>query len=200
MVCTPGPGTDMDALLASIGLVAVAEIGDKTQLLSLMLAARYRQPWPIAAGVLLATLANHGLAGALGHFVAGHVPPDYLRWGIGLSFLGLGIWALFPDDAPDEPSPALSRWGCFIVSLVAFFLAEMGDRTQFATIALGARFDSLTMVVVGTTIGMMLANGPAIWLGARMGHRLPLRLIRALAGLMFAAMGLWVIIEGIPAF
>jgi len=121
-------------------------------------------------------------------------------WGIGLSFLGLGIWALFPDDAPDEPSPALSRWGCFIVSLIGFFLAEMGDRTQFATVALGARFDSLPMVVAGTTIGMMLANGPAIWLGSRMGNRIPLKLVRAVAGGMFSGMGLWVIIEGIPVF
>jgi putative Ca2+/H+ antiporter (TMEM165/GDT1 family) len=188
----------MDALLASIGLVAIAEIGDKTQLLSLMLAARYRQPWPIAAGVLVATLANHALAGAVGHFVAIHVPPEYLRWGVGLAFLALGFWALFPDDEPDAPPSALSRFGCFGVSLVAFFLAEMGDRTQFATVALAARFASLPEVVAGTTIGMMLANAPAIWFGAKMGHRVPLRLVRIVAGVMFAAMGAWVLVAGMP--
>jgi putative Ca2+/H+ antiporter (TMEM165/GDT1 family) len=183
----------MDALLTSTVLVTTAEIGDKTQLLSLMLAARYQRPWPIAAGVLIATLGNHALAALAGHFTADLVSPEVLRWLVGLFFIGIGIWALFPDDEPEGPSEALGRLGCFGVALVTFFLAEMGDKTQLATVALGARFDALTQVVIGTTLGMMLANAPAIWFGAKLGPRVPLRLIRTVAGILFAGMGLLVI-------
>ncbi|MBC8008186.1 MAG: TMEM165/GDT1 family protein, partial [Prolixibacteraceae bacterium] len=146
----------MEALLTSIVLVAIAEIGDKTQLLSFVLAARLRKPWPIIGGILAATLANHALAGWVGSLIAGWVPPTTLAWIVGFSFIGFGLWALHPDSLND--SPRLHQAGAFVTAFAAFFVAEMGDKTQFATVALAARFDSLALVVVGTTIGMMLAN------------------------------------------
>jgi len=177
----------MDALLTSTIIVAVAEMGDKTQLLSFVLAARFKRPWPIAAGILVATLANHFLAGALGAWIATLVSPGALRWLVALSFFAFGLWALKPDEL--EENPAMPSAGVFATTLVAFFLVEMGDKTQLATIALAARFDSLTWVVLGTTLGMMLANAPAVWVGEKLAHRVNLKYMRWLAAALFALLG-----------
>ena len=178
----------MDALVTSVVLVAIAEIGDKTQLLSFALAARFRRPGPIILGILVATLANHALAASLGVWLASLVTADTLRWITGLAFIGFGVWALVPDrlDAQTE-SP---RHGVFITTLVAFFVAEMGDKTQLATIALGARFAAPFAVITGTTLGMMLANVPAVWIGERLAGHLNLRAMRIVAALLFFATGL----------
>lgn len=183
----------MQALLVSTLAVAIAEIGDKTQLLALVLAARYRQPVPIAAGILVATLANHALAGWLGTLVAGWFSPDLLRWLVAASFLAVAIWALVPDK-PEQEQSGLPMRGAFAATLIAFFLAEIGDKTQVATVVLAARFDSLWQVVTGTTIGMLLANLPVIWLGNRFAQRLPMHLARWAAAGLFAAMAVWVVL------
>ena len=177
----------MEALLTSIVLVALAEIGDKTQLLSFVLAARLRKPWSIMGGVLFATLLNHALAGWAGTLIAGWVDPATLMWIVGVSFIAFGLWALHPDSLDD--SPRLHASGAFVSTFIAFFLAEMGDKTQFATVALAARFDALATVVAGTTIGMMLANIPAIWLGDKLAIRLPVKVIRLLAATLFVVVG-----------
>jgi len=179
------------AFLTATALVTLAEIGDKTQLLSFILAARLRRPRPIMAGILVATLANHALAGWLGAVAARRLPAAWLPWIVGLSFIAFGLWALVPDRLDDDEAPQASARGVFVTALVAFFLAEMGDKTQFATVALGARFDSLTAVVAGTTLGMMLANVPAVLIGERLAHRLPLTWIRRGAALLFVLTGLW---------
>jgi len=178
----------LEALLTSLFLVAVAEIGDKTQLLSFVLAARLRKPWPIIGGILLATLANHALAGWIGTLLAGWVPATVLAWIVGFSFIAFGLWTLHPDSLED--SPRLHRGGVFVTAFVAFFLAEMGDKTQFATVALAARFDSLALVVLGTTIGMMLANVPAVWIGEKLATRIPMKAVRILAATLFLAVGM----------
>jgi putative Ca2+/H+ antiporter (TMEM165/GDT1 family) len=178
----------MEALLVSTGIVALAEIGDKTQLLALLLAARFRRPWPIVAGILVATLVNHALAGALGAFLTGVVGPHVLRWVLGVSFLAMAAWMLVPDKLDADAAPT-SRHGVFTTTLVAFFLAEMGDKTQIATVALAARFDAMLPVVAGTTLGMMIANAPAVFLGDRLAQRLPVRLVHAVAALIFAVLG-----------
>ncbi|HKB81844.1 MAG TPA: TMEM165/GDT1 family protein [Burkholderiales bacterium] len=177
----------MEALLTSIVLVAVAEIGDKTQLLSFVLAARLRKPWPIIGGIFLATVANHTLAGWVGSLLAGWVPPATLAWIVGFSFIAFGLWALHPDSL--DGSPRLHKAGAFVTAFVAFFLAEMGDKTQFATVALAARFDSLGLVVIGTTIGMMLANVPAVWIGEKLALKIPLKAVRLVAAALFMAVG-----------
>jgi Ca2+/H+ antiporter, TMEM165/GDT1 family len=177
----------LEALLTSIFLVAIAEIGDKTQLLSFVLAARLRKPWPIIGGILLATLANHALAGWAGSLLAGWVPPTTLAWIVGLSFIVFGLWALHPDSLDD--SPRMHKAGAFVTAFVAFFLAEMGDKTQFATVALAARFDSLAPVVIGTTIGMMLANVPAVWIGEKLALKIPMKAVRIVAAALFMAVG-----------
>jgi putative Ca2+/H+ antiporter (TMEM165/GDT1 family) len=177
----------MEALLTSTAIVAVAEMGDKTQLLSFVLAARFRRPWPIVAGILLATLANHFLAGSLGAWLATLVSPVTLKWLVALSFFAFGLWALKPDELGENPS--LPTAGVFMTTLVAFFLVEMGDKTQLATIALAARFDSLVMVVLGTTLGMMLANVPAVWVGEKLAHRVNMRYMRWLAASLFILLG-----------
>jgi putative Ca2+/H+ antiporter (TMEM165/GDT1 family) len=177
----------MEAFLTSTTLVAIAEIGDKTQLLSFVLAARLRKPWPIMAGILVATLANHALAGWLGRLMAGLVPAGTLTWTVGLSFIGFGLWALHPDSLDD--SPRLHKTGAFVTALVAFFLAEMGDKTQFATVALAARFDALAQVIVGTTLGMMIANVPAVWIGDRLAQQIPMKAVRILAAVLFILFG-----------
>ncbi|MBE0595408.1 MAG: TMEM165/GDT1 family protein [Gemmatimonadales bacterium] len=179
----------MDALLTSTGLVALAEIGDKTQLLSLLLAARFRRPWPIIAGILVATLANHAAASALGTWLTTLAGPEVLRWGLGLSFIAMAAWMLVPDKA-ELGDTVGGRLGVFGTALVAFFLAEMGDKTQIATIALAARFGEFMPVVLGTTVGMMLANIPAVFAGDRLAHRLPVRLVHTVAAGIFAAIGL----------
>ncbi len=178
----------MEALLISTGVVALAEIGDKTQLLAFILAARFRRPWPIVAGILLATLVNHGLAGALGAWITGLLGPQAMRWGLGLSFLAMAVWTLIPDRF-DESEARLARHGVFLTTLIAFFLAEMGDKTQIATIALAAKYHAFWPVVAGTTLGMMLANVPAVFVGDRLAHRLPTRLVHAVAALIFAVLG-----------
>lgn len=178
------------AFLISTGAVALAEIGDKTQLLSLVLAARYRKPVPIILGVLVATLVNHGFAGALGEWLGALVTPSIMRWALAFSFIAMGLWILVPDklDA-DEANANRSRLGVFGATLVAFFLAEMGDKTQIATVALAARFEDYIGVVAGTTFGMMLANVPAILLGDRFAHRLPTKLVHAIAAVLFVVLG-----------
>jgi putative Ca2+/H+ antiporter (TMEM165/GDT1 family) len=181
-------GNSLEALLTSIVLVAVAEIGDKTQLLSFVLAARLRKPWPIIGGILLATLANHALAGWVGSLLTGWVPPTTLAWIVGLSFIAFGLWALHRDSLDD--SPRLHRAGAFVTAFIAFFLAEMGDKTQFATVALAARFDALSLVVIGTTIGMMLANVPAVWIGEKLALKIPMDTVRILAAFLFIIVGI----------
>jgi Ca2+/H+ antiporter, TMEM165/GDT1 family len=183
----------MEALLVSIGIVALAEIGDKTQLLALLLAARFRAPWPIIAGILVATLANHALAGAVGAVLARWLGPDLLRWVLGASFLIMAVWTLVPDAAGEGPSSA-SRWGAFGTTVIAFFLLEMGDKTQIATVALAAKYESLAAVVAGTTLGMMIANVPAVLLGELAARRWPLGPIRMLAALSFAVLGIFVLL------
>ena len=182
----------MEAFLASFSIVAIAEMGDKTQLLSFVLATRFKnRQWAIIAGVFVATLANHFVAAYLGDWVASHISPNIMRWLLGLSFLGFAGWALIPDKLDGEP--VVSRHGAFLTTLIAFFVAEMGDKTQFATIALGARFDSLSMVVIGTTLGMMAANIPAILLGERLARYVPIAKMRFVAAVLFAAFGLAVL-------
>jgi putative Ca2+/H+ antiporter (TMEM165/GDT1 family) len=178
----------MEALLLSTGIVALAEIGDKTQLLSFILAAKFRRPWPICAGILVATLVNHALAGALGAWLTTVLGPTALRWGLGLSFLAMAAWMLVPDRFEEEDA-RLARFGVFGTTLVAFFLAEMGDKTQVATVALAAQYQVFLPVVIGTTVGMMIANVPAVLLGDRIAHRMPVRLVHAVAALIFAVLG-----------
>jgi putative Ca2+/H+ antiporter (TMEM165/GDT1 family) len=180
----------MEAFLISTGLVALAEMGDKTQLLSLVLAARFRKPWPIAAGILVATLANHALAGAAGAWVTQVLGPQTLRWILGASFLAMAAWMLIPDkldDAGLDRKPP--RFGVFGTTVIAFFLAEMGDKTQVATVMLAARYDVWAAVVAGTTLGMMLANVPVVWLGERITRRVPIRAVHAVSAVIFAALG-----------
>ena len=185
----------MQTLLVSAVAVAVAEIGDKTQLLALVLAARYRKPWPICAGILLATLVNHALAGELGVLVTQWLSPETLRWLIGLSFLAVAVWALFPDKIDAGEASRTTHRGVFVASAVGFFLAEMGDRTQIATAVLAASYQPLWQVVAGTTIGMLLANVPVVWLGSRFASRLPLKAARIAAAVLFAALGLWILLR-----
>ncbi len=180
----------MEAFLVSTGLVALAEIGDKTQLLAFVLAARFRKPLPIIAGILIATLLNHAAAGALGAWIMSHVAPGIMRWVLGLGFVAMGIWTLVPDRIDDEDAGGRGlRLGVLGTTLVAFFLAEMGDKTQIATVALAAQFQSLPAVVAGTTLGMMVANVPAVLLGDRLAHRIPVRLVHGLAALIFIMLG-----------
>ena len=178
----------MEAFLVSTGVVALAEVGDKTQLLAFILAAKFRRPWPIVWGILLATMVNHGLAGALGAWITGLVGPQTLRWVLGLSFLGMAAWTLVPDRF-DEKDAKLARHGVFVTTLIAFFMAEMGDKTQIATVALAAQFQAFWSVVAGTTLGMMLANVPAVFLGDRLAGRLPVRLVHLVAAAIFAVLG-----------
>ncbi len=179
----------MEALLVSTGVVALAEIGDKTQLLSLVLAARFRRPFPIIAAILLATLLNHALAGAVGVWITNLLGPAVMRWVLGISFLAMAAWTLVPDKLESKPGEPASRFGVFGTSLVSFFLLEMGDKTQIATVALAAEFPSLVSVVAGTTLGMMLANVPAVLLGDRIAARLPIRAIHSVAAVVFAILG-----------
>jgi len=169
-------------------VVALAEIGDKTQLLSLLLAARYKKPLPIIAGILIATLANHALAGALGAWIRSLLPPDALRWIVGGSLLAIAAWTLRPDKLKGDVRES-SRYGVFALTCVVFFLAEMGDKTQIATIALAAKYDALMLVVIGTTLGMMIANVPVVFLGSAASHRIPFRAVRIIAALLFAVLG-----------
>ena len=187
-----------DALLVSTVTVALAEIGDKTQLLALVLAARFRRPWPIVAGILAATLVNHALSAWLGAWLAGLLPAQVLRWGVALSFLAVAAWALVPDKLDETEAPARHGWGgVFVATCIAFFFVEIGDKTQVATVVLAARYHPLWQVIAGTTAGMLLANAPVVLLGARFAHRLPLRAARWVAAALFAALGLWVAVFGL---
>ncbi|MBL8447138.1 MAG: TMEM165/GDT1 family protein [Zoogloeaceae bacterium] len=179
----------MEAFLISTGIVALAEIGDKTQLLSFVLAARFKKPWPICLGIFVATLANHACAGAVGQWLTTLMGPEVLRWVLGLSFIAMAAWMLVPDTL-DEDEAEGPRLGVFGTTLVAFFLAEMGDKTQIATVALAARFDTFLPVVVGTTLGMMIANVPAVLVGDRLAHKIPVRLVHGLAAAVFAVLGI----------
>jgi putative Ca2+/H+ antiporter (TMEM165/GDT1 family) len=185
----------LESFLVSTGVVALAEIGDKTQLLALILALRFCKPVPIILGILVATVINHALAGALGQWITSTVDPDVLRWTLGLSFVAMAGWMLIPDkldvDAEERP-----RFGVFGATLIAFFLAEMGDKTQIATVALAAKYSSFYPVVAGTTLGMMIANVPAVLAGDRIAGKLPLRLIHAIAAAIFAVLGVIAILSG----
>ena len=188
----------MEAFLVSIAVVALGEFGDKTQLLALILATRFRRPWPIVAGILVATLVNHALAGLVGNWIRAAVPAVVLRWLVALSFFAVAAWALKPDRIDEEKTPR-THLGVFGVTVVAFFLAEMGDKTQVATIVLAARFDALAAVVVGTTVGMLVANVPVVFAGKLAAERIPFKAVRIAAALLFAALGAWVLYAGIPA-
>jgi len=188
----------LETLLVSTAVVALGEIGDKTQLLTLMLAVRFRKPWPIVAGILVATLANHTIAGVIGNWVRAVVPPGVLPWLLALSFFAVAAWVLKPDRLEQDNVGQSSRLGVFAVTMVAFFLAEMGDKTQIATVVLAARFDSLAAVVVGTTLGMMIVNIPTAFAGHLAADRVPLKSVRIVAAALFAALGVWVLIAGTP--
>ena len=179
----------MEAFLVSTGIVALAEIGDKTQLLAFILAAKFRKPLPIVLGILVATVANHAMAGALGAWITSLVGPETLRWVLGVSFIAMAIWTLIPDKF-DEEDAKLARFGVFGTTLIAFFLAEMGDKTQVATVALAAQYQAFFAVVAGTTFGMMIANVPAVFLGDRIANRMPVRLVHSVAAAIFALLGI----------
>lgn len=180
----------MDAFLVSTAIVALAEIGDKTQLLAFILAARFRRPWPIVLGILVATLANHAFAAAVGTWLTTLMGPQTLRWVLGLSFIAMAVWTLIPDKL-DEDDAKLPRFGVFGATLIAFFLAEMGDKTQIATVMLAAQYQQLTMVVAGTTLGMLIANVPVVLAGHFAADRLPMTLIHRLAALCFAGLAIY---------
>ena len=182
----------MEALLVSTGIVALAEMGDKTQLLSLLLAARFKRPIPIILGILVATLANHALAGAVGTWVTHALGADVMRWVLGASFLAMAAWTLVPDKPP-RPDRRKPRLGVFGTTLIAFFVLEMGDKTQIATVALAAQYSAFAMVVAGTTLGMMAANIPAVLLGERVTTALPIRAIQITAAVIFALLGVTVL-------
>jgi len=178
----------MEAFLISTGIVGLAEIGDKTQLLAFLLAAKFRKPLPIVLAILVATIANHAFAAAVGAWITSMLGPDVLRWVLGVSFLAMAAWTLIPDKL-DEDETKLAKYGVFLTTLIAFFMAEMGDKTQVATVALAARYHDIVSVVLGTTFGMMLANVPAVYLGDRIANRVSLRLVHGIAALVFAVLG-----------
>ena len=190
----------MEALFISTGVVALAEIGDKTQLLAFILAARFRKPLPIVAGILVATLVNHGLAGALGAWITSAVSPGILRWVLGLSFIGMAAWTLIPDKIEEEETEVAQRFGVFGATLVTFFLAEMGDKTQLATVALAAHYGAPVLVVIGTTAGMLIADVPAVFIGDRFAAKIPMKLVHAIAAAIFAAMGVLTLLQADKLF
>ncbi|MBP6363755.1 MAG: TMEM165/GDT1 family protein [Novosphingobium sp.] len=185
----------MEAFLSSTVVVALAEIGDKTMLLAIVLAARLRAPWAILGGILVATLANHALAAVVGSQVAGLLQADWFRIAVALGFIAMAAWTLVPDKLDDDENTVRSAGGAFLTTLVSFFLVEMGDKTQIATIALAAHYQSVLVVAAGTTLGMMLANGPAVFLGEAIERRVSMKLTRALAALLFLVLGLWQLAE-----
>jgi putative Ca2+/H+ antiporter (TMEM165/GDT1 family) len=192
----------VNSFLVSAAVVAVAEIGDKTQLLALVLAAKFRKPIPIILGILVATLANHAAAAAVGTWLTRVIGPDVMRWVLGISFIAMGIWTLIPDkpDLDDEKPSTKDGWGVFSTTAAAFFLLEMGDKTQIATVALAAKYSNLALVTAGTTLGMMLANVPAVLLGDVAAKKLPLALVRAVAALTFVALGVVALFGVVPGF
>ena len=185
--------TCMESLLVSTGVVALAEMGDKTQLLAFILAARFKKPLPIILGILVATVLNHGLAGALGTWITATLSPDVLRWVLGLSFLGMAIWTMIPDKIEEEETHIASRLGVFGATLITFFLAEMGDKTQIATVAMAAHYAQPLLVVIGTTLGMLIADVPAVFVGDKFAARIPMKLVHTIAAAIFAVLGLLVL-------
>jgi putative Ca2+/H+ antiporter (TMEM165/GDT1 family) len=185
----------VQTFLISSATVAIAEIGDKTQLLSLILAAKYRKPWPICLGILAATLVNHALAGSVGALVARYLTPAVLKWIVALSFFAVALWTLKPDSADDEEAARGAGHGVLFATIVAFFIAEMGDKTQVATVVLAAQYHPLWQVIAGTTLGMLLANVPVVWLGSRFAAKLPLKAARISAAVLFAALGVWILMR-----
>ncbi|CAN5682771.1 TMEM165/GDT1 family protein [soil metagenome] len=185
----------MEAFLVATGIVALAEMGDKTQLLALILAARFRKPWPIVLGIFVSTLVNHALAGAVGSWVTHVLGPVALRWILGGSFIAMAVWMLIPDKLDEEDSPKSSQFGVFGTTVIAFFLAEMGDKTQIATVMLAARFvGDYVWVVAGTTLGMMLANAPVVWLGDKLVKRVPIKLVHGISAVIFLVLGVIMIV------
>lgn len=176
----------MESLFISTGVVALAEIGDKTQLLAFILAARFKKPLPIILGILAATIVNHGLAGALGAWITTSISPEVLRWVLGLSFIGMAIWTLIPDKIEAAETQVAKRFGVFSATLITFFLAEMGDKTQVATVALAIHYASPVMVVTGTTLGMLIADVPAVFVGDKLASRIPMKLVHSIAAAIFA--------------
>ena len=179
----------MESLLVSTGVVALAEIGDKTQLLAFILAARFKKPVPIILGILVATIVNHGLAGALGAWITAMLTPEVLRWVLGLSFVGMAVWTLIPDKIEEEETRIAGKFGVFGATLVTFFLAEMGDKTQIATVAMAAHYATPLLVVIGTTLGMLIADVPAVFVGDRLANRIPMKLVHSIAAGIFALLG-----------
>ena len=180
----------MESLLISCGVVALAEIGDKTQLLALILAARFKKPTPIILGILAATIASHGLAGAVGAWISATVSPDILRWILSLSFIGMAIWTMIPDKIEEEETQIATKFGVFSATLITFFLAEMGDKTQVATVALAAHYAVPLLVVLGTTLGMLIADVPAVFVGDKLANKIPMRVVHSIAAAIFAILGL----------
>lgn len=180
----------MESLVVSTGVVALAEIGDKTQLLAFILAARFKKPVPIILGILAATVVNHGLAGALGAWITSTIRPEILRWILGASFIGMAIWTLIPDKIEDEETQIAKRFGVFGATLITFFLAEMGDKTQIATVAMAAHYADPLLVVIGTTLGMLIADVPAVFVGDKLASRIPMKLVHTIAATIFAVLGL----------
>lgn len=185
----------MEALYISTGVVALAEMGDKTQLLAFILAARFKKPVPIILGILCATLVNHGLAGALGAWITSVISPDAMRWVLGLSFIGMAIWTLIPDKIEEEETQVAQKLGVFGATLVTFFLAEMGDKTQIATVALAAHYGAPLMVVIGTTLGMLIADVPAVFVGNKFAEKIPMKLVHTIAAGIFAVMGVLTLLK-----
>lgn len=179
----------MESLLVPTGVVALAEIGDKTQLLAFILAARFKKPVPIILGILAATIVNHGLAGALGAWITATVSPEILRWVLGLSFIGMAIWTMIPDKIEEEETRVARKFGVFGATLVTFFLAEMGDKTQIATVAMAAHYAAPLTVVIGTTLGMLIADVPAVLVGDKLANRIPMKLVHSIAAAIFALLG-----------
>jgi putative Ca2+/H+ antiporter (TMEM165/GDT1 family) len=185
----------MESFSVSTGVVALAEIGDKTQLLAFILAARFKRPVPIVLGILVATLVNHGLAGALGAWITSMVSPQVMRWVLGLSFIGMAIWTLIPDEIEEEETQVAQKLGVFGATLVTFFLAEMGDKTQLATVALAAHYANPIWVVAGTTLGMLIADVPAVFVGNRFAEKIPMKLVHGIAAAIFAVMGVLTLLQ-----
>ena len=179
----------MESLFVSTGVVALAEIGDKTQLLAFILAARFKKPVPIILGILAATIVNHGLAGALGAWITSTISPEILRWVLGASFIGMAIWTLIPDEIEEDETQIAKRFGVFGATLITFFLAEMGDKTQIATVAMAAHYAEPLLVVIGTTLGMLIADVPAVFVGDKLASRIPMRLVHTIAACIFGVLG-----------
>jgi putative Ca2+/H+ antiporter (TMEM165/GDT1 family) len=189
-VFCPAWSFSVESFLVSTGVVALAEIGDKTQLLAFILAARFKKPVPIIAGILLATIVNHGMAGALGAWITSSISPEILRWVLGVSFIAMAIWTLIPDKIDEEETQIASKLGVFGATLITFFLAEMGDKTQIATIAMAAHYATPLLVVIGTTLGMLIADVPAVFAGDKLAAKIPMKLVHSIAAAIFAVLGI----------